>query len=359
MASLWSPFQIKGLSLKNRVVMAPTVKFCINRPDGSVCDELVEHYRRRARSGTGLIIVEATAPTVGGKLHKNNLGLWGDEQIPGLARIASVIHAEGAQAILQLCYTGVSSKDPDADRVSPSPVYFQGGADIWLGRELTQEEIRAIQLSYRDAARRAWQAGFDGVEIHCTHSKLYGYFFDAVTNRRTDGYGGSFENRARIFTQTLALVRGAVPADFVVGLRVGVNLPDYENARGILKAVDAAHPDYYHFSINMALPDVSVPPPAGFPCSTAIWDGARLRKEVTAPVILSHEIALPSQAEYLLENDLADLVSIGRGMLADWDWTRKAKEGTPVDACRHCTVCQWRTDLHRCPAVFAREQSQP
>ena len=73
MASLWSPFQIKSLALKNRVVMAPTVKFCINGPDGAVCDELVEHYRRRARSGTGLIIVEATAPTVGGKLHKNNL----------------------------------------------------------------------------------------------------------------------------------------------------------------------------------------------------------------------------------------------------------------------------------------------
>ena len=105
-----------------------------------------------------------------------------------------------------------------------------------------------MQLDHQAAALRAVKAGFDGVEIHCSHEKIYGRFFDRVTNTRTDAYGGSPENRARIFTELLAMLRAVVPEGFILGLRMGVNLPDLENALGVVKVIDAAGPDYIHFS---------------------------------------------------------------------------------------------------------------
>ena len=357
MPDLFSPIQIGAHTIPNRVVMAPTVKFCLHDGSGYVPDSLVEHYRLRAKSGTGLIIVEATAPNVGGKVHHKCLGLWEDGQIEGLARVAQAIHAEGSKAILQLCYTGVSSKDPAADKTSASPEYYQRGDGMCLSHAMTVEEIRQMQLDHQSAAARAVKAGFDGVEIHCTHGKLFGRFFDCVTNTRTDEYGGSFENRARIYTETLALMRKVVPEDFLLGLRIGVNLPDLDNAIGVVKAIDAAHPDYFHFSKHILGAAKRGDAPEDFPCAQTVFDASLLRKVVSVPVMASFNISRPEQARYLLEHDMVDLVTIGRGMLADYDWTRKAREGEAVDECRHCPACQWRIDSGLCPAVHQREQS--
>jgi len=354
MANLWSPITIGAHTISNRVVMAPTVKFNLHDGSGYVPDALVEHYRLRARSGTGLIIVEATAPTVGGKVHEKCLGLWEDGQIPGLARVAQAIHDEGSKAVLQLCYTGISSKDPAADPTSASPEYYQRKQGLRLSHAMTVEEIQALEVAHRDAAVRAAKAGFDGVEIHCTHEKLMGRFFDAVTNHRKDQYGGSAENRARIFTQTLELIRCAVPEDFFVGLRIGVNLPDLENAMGIVKEIDKAGVDYFHFSKHILPAARRGDMPGDFPCDQTVWDAGVLRKAVSVPVIASFKISRPEQARYILNHDLADLVSIGRGMLADWDWTGKAMRGEAVDECRHCSSCQWRVDSRLCPAVHQR-----
>lgn len=352
MTTLWSPIRLGSHTIPNRVVMAPTVKFCLHDGSGYVPDELVEHYRLRARAGTGLIVVEATAPTPGGKVHHKSLGLWDDSFIPGLARVVDAIHAEGSKAILH----GVSSKDPAADPTSASPEYYARANGLCLSHAMSAEEIRSLELAHRDAALRAHKAGFDGVEIHCTHEKLMGRFFDAVTNSRTDAYGGSFENRARIFTETLSLIRQAVPADFLVGLRMGVNLPDYENALGIARVIDAAGVDYFHFSKHI-LPAANPEMPEDFPCTATVFDGTRLRAHVRVPVMVSFQISRPEQAAYLVEKGLADFVTIGRGMLADYAWTAKAREGRPVDECRHCPSCQWRVDAHRCPAVLQRETS--
>lgn len=357
MASLWSPIQIGSHVIPNRVVMAPTVKFCLHDGSGYVPDSLVEHYRLRAKAGTGLIIVEATAPTVGGKVHHKCLGLWEDGQIEGLSKIAAAIHGEGGKAILQLCYTGVSSKDPAADRTSASVEYYNRAGGMCLSHAMTVEEIRDVQLAHQAAAARAVRAGFDGVEVHCSHEKLFGRFFDAVTNHRTDQYGGSFENRARIYTETLALMRQVVPEGFILGLRIGVNLPDLENALGIVKVIDAAKPDYFHFSKHILPAADRGDKPKDFPCTQTVYDAGLLRKAVGVPVMVSFQISGPEQAEYILAHDWADFVTIGRGMLADYDWTRKAKEGVEVDACHHCPACQWRIDYHLCPAVHQREQS--
>ncbi|MBQ3103352.1 MAG: NADH:flavin oxidoreductase [Oscillospiraceae bacterium] len=348
MASLFSPAAIGGKTAPNRVVMAPTVKFCLHDGSGYVTEPLVEHYRLRAQSGTGIIIVEATAPTIGGKVHEKCLGLWEDGQIAGLAAVAAAIHAEGSLALLQLCYTGVSSKDPSADETSASSEYYRRGTKLCLSHALTAEEIRALQRAHVDAALRAAKAGFDGVEIHCSHEKLLGRFFDAVTNHRTDQYGGSFENRARIFTELLSQLRAALPQGFLVGLRMGVNLPDLEQARGIARVIDAAGVDYFHFSKHILPASGDVP--EGFPCHPTVYHGTLLRKEVHAPVMVSFGITDPAQAAYLMETDAADFVSLGRPMLADWDWTGKAKRGEAVNRCRHCANCQWRVDAALCPA---------
>ena len=354
MATLSTPIQIGSHTVPNRIVMSPTVKFCLHDGSGYVPAGLAEHYRMRAKSGTGLIVVEATAPTVGGKVHHKCLGAWEDGQIEGLAEVAAAIHAEGSKAILQLCYTGVSSKDPAADKTSASPEYYARKEGLCLSHALSVEEIRAIQLAHRDAAVRAWKAGYDGVEIHCTHEKLYGRFFDSVTNHRTDGYGGSFENRARIYTETQEMIREAVPADFLVGLRIGVNLPDLDNAMGIVKAIEESKPDYFHFSKHILPAAERGDKPEGCPVHQTVYDVKALKGLVSVPVMASFKIATPEQANYVLDHDIADMVSIGRGMLADYDWAGKALRGESVDICRNCPACLWREDYHRCPAVAAR-----
>ena len=354
MATLSTPIKIGSHTVPNRIVMSPTVKFCLHDGSGYVPAGLAEHYRMRAKSGTGLIVVEATAPTVGGKVHHKCLGAWEDGQIEGLAEVAAAIHAEGSKAILQLCYTGVSSKDPAADKTSASPEYYARKEGLCLSHALSVEEIRAIQLAHRDAALRAWKAGYDGVEIHCTHEKLYGRFFDAVTNHRTDEYGGSFENRARIYTETQEMIREAVPADFLVGLRIGVNLPDLDNAMGIVKVINAFGPDYIHFSKHILPAAERGDKPKDYPVTQTVYDAALLRKVVSVPVIASFKISRPEQAAFLIENDLADMVGIGRGMLADYDWAGKALRGEEVDECHQCPACQWRVDCQMCPAVHAR-----
>lgn len=357
MSKLWNSITIKGHTIPNRVVMAPTVKFTMITPEGKPTEELFHYYDLVSKSGTGLVIVEATSVSPDGKIAPENLGLWDDSQIPEQQRIASSIHENGGICILQLCYAGKSTKDPSGRRYSASREYFMYPYAKGITEEISIEEIQRIEQDFADAAKRAVKAGYDGVELHCSHDKLFNQFHDALTNRRTDMYGVTFENRARIAVETIAKIRQVVPDNFIIGIRLGVNLPDFEDSVGIVDAFEKVHPDYYHFSKNIIPIADSKDKPEGFPCHKIVYDGSLLRKRVSVPAILSFGIAEPSQAEYIIDNDYGDLVSVGRGMLADFDWTRKAREGHPVNVCRHCTSCMWRIDHRKCPGYAASMQT--
>lgn len=353
MNTLFSPMVIGRWSFPNRIVMPPMVRYTLNSRDGRVTDRSIEHYRDAA-SSTGLVVVEATAVAENAKLHTNMLGLWCDEQIDGMRRLAEAIHETGAAAMIQLCYAGLCSRDPSSIALGPSPEYFD---TTRLSRAATIEEIQEIEALHAAAALRAMKAGFDGIELHATHGYFNCRFLDAVSNQRTDRYaGGSAQGRTRIVTEMLAAIRKEVGDQMLLSVRIGCNMPDFSTAQENLLEIVKAPLDLIHFSRGTVMPaaDPSIPP--DFPCNTVVYHSAKLARLSPVPVILSNEIRTPGQAQYLIQNGFCDFAAVGRGILADPHWARKASSGDEgtVDRCYGCADCQWRIDPDRCPAALRR-----
>lgn len=354
MTTLASPMTIGRWTFANRIVMPPMVRYPLNLTDGTVSRQCIEHYRE-ASECVGLTVVEAAAVAPEARLSPQMLGLWCDGQIEGMSRLAAAIHDAGAVAMVQLCYAGAPSRDPAAKKIGPSPEYFDGTR---LSRAAEEEEIPQIEAAHAEAARRAMEAGFDGVELHATHGYLYSRFLDPVCNRRTGRYAGSDpQSRARIVTETLALIRQTVGDRMLLSVRMGCNAPDFATAQENFREVVKAPIDLVHLSRGTIMPDPDPDIPADFPFNTVVWRGARLAKESPVPTILSNEIKTPAQAQFLLQNGWCDFTAVGRGMLADPGWARKALEGRDgeIVPCLGCANCQWRIDPARCPGVLRRK----
>lgn len=349
MNHLFTPYQIRNWTIPNRIVMPPMVRYTLNDRTGCVTEQSIAHYRACAEQ-TGLVVVEATAVTENAKLHPHMLGLWRDEQIDGMSRLVLAIHEAGAVAMVQLCYAGLCSRDPAALALGPSPEYFD---TTRLAKGATVEEIYAIEELHRMAALRAQKAGFDGIELHATHGYLNNRFLDPICNRRTDCYTGStVEGRTRIVKETLDGIRDAVGDSMLLSVRLGCNTPDFLTARENLLEISKAPIDLLHFSRGIVMPVDDPTLPADWPCNTVVYHSAKLATESALPSILSNGIRTPAQADYLVANGHCELVAVGRGMLADPHWSKKAaaQKADEIVQCFGCADCQWRIDPKRCPA---------
>ena len=212
------PIRIGTKTSKNRITMAPTVKFTAGE-DGVVTDFFVKHYALRAKHGCGLICVEATAVSPEGRLAPSQIGLWNDSQIEGHRKIAEACHLYGTLVIPQLHYGGLGTHPDCGPLTSPTAVKWNHWGREVMAVELTVPEIRRIEQCFIDAAVRAKKAGYDGVQLHGCHSYLINDFASAV-NQRTDEYGGSTENRARFGCEIISGIREACGDDFIISVRV-------------------------------------------------------------------------------------------------------------------------------------------
>jgi NADPH2 dehydrogenase len=223
-----------------------------------------------------------------------------------------------------------------------------GNVDI---NRLTVEQIRRMQADCVSVAEAARQAGFDGVEYHFAHGFTLCKFFDPSFNKRTDDYGGSLENRTHIITEMLHRIRDLAGQDFIAGVRMGGNIPDIAGAVEVARVLEKAGVDLLHISFGMTMPINAVP--TGFNGSTITYNGSQIKKQIHMPVIGVYEID-PGRAKFLIENDYLDLVSVGRGMLADENWANKVLAGEDVNECRRCgdntRGCRWFDDHTLCPA---------
>jgi len=353
MPSLFSPIRIRNLTLKNRIVMPPMVCFKWAGDDGLVTDRNVAHYEARARGGVGLVIVEAHAVNRLGRLASGQLGLWSDEHVPGLRRIAEACHRHGAAVLVQIHHAGLNTpRDICSPALAPSDI--DDGKR--LARAMTLEEIRATQQDFVAAARRAEAAGCDGVELHGAHRYLICQFASPITNRRTDGYGGDLARRTRFVREIVEGIRAAVRPDFVIGCRMGANEPALENGIAIAQELERAGVDLLHVSSGISEGD---PPsaPEGFGYGWIAWMGTEVKKHVSVPVIAVNGIKTPQQAAGLVERGMADLVAAGRAMLVDPEWAAKAADGRPITPCRSCSPCRWFVDSRRCPAIRAMKKA--
>lgn len=317
-----SPIQIGKLSIDNRLVMPPMQTNKTER--GRVTDQLVSYYRDRAvYSRPGIIITEHSCIAESGRAAEGQISIAEDDRIEEQLRLTDAIHAGGSKAFIQLNHAGSNGV---GDSVSASAVNIPVKRLTRRPRELSVEEIHHIEMLFADAAARAVKARYDGVELHCAHGYLLNQFYSPLTNRRTDEYGGSLENRLRFLLETVACVRRAVGPDVPVAVRLGGAdyLPGGSKEEDAVEAagmLEAAGVDLLDLSGGMCF--FTRPghlEPGYFSSMTE-----KIKAHVGIPVLLTGGIDRISDAEKLLQAEKADLIGVGRAMLKDAKWREHAK----------------------------------
>jgi 2,4-dienoyl-CoA reductase-like NADH-dependent reductase (Old Yellow Enzyme family)/thioredoxin reductase len=336
---LMQPFRLKNIELRNRIVMAPMLSRLCD-PDGIVSPKLIDYYAERAKGGVGLIIVEyCYIDEKESKANPGQLGVYDDQLIAGLGDLAEAIQEWGAKAILQICHAGrsTSAKYMGRQPIAPSAMPSNTGE---MAREMTFEEIEATIESFAEGARRGKTAGFDGVELHGTHGYLMAQFLSPYTNRRTDKYG---RDRGLFALETLARVRSRAGSDYLVGYRMsgeefvegGVTLKE---TKAFAKRLEEGGIDYIH--VSAGIPETgqySIMPmylPRGFLLPLA--EG--IKSAVTVPVMAVGALHDPDLAEQTLQKNRADLIVMGRALLADPELPQKIQSGQLEDI-RTCLRC--------------------
>jgi len=341
---IFQPLSVGSLSLPNRVVMT-TVKLGYATPAGEVTHRHIAFYERRASGGVGLLTTEPLYIRKSGQELPTQMGVYDDALVPGLADLVSGVHVAGGRIMAHINHAGRAANPklvPEGDRVSASDVFCP--ANQVLPRPLTTREIGEIVGAFQDAARRVRKAGFDAIEIPFSHGYLVHQFLSPHTNRRHDGYGGSFENRLRFGREVLGAVRDEVgPA---VPIVVRMNAVDYvDGGLGIEDAIILAKHlrdlDVDALSLTSGTMCESVPfclYPAGTPKAHLLPMARRVRVASGLPVIVAGRIRSPSVARGALAAGQTDLIGLGRPLLADPDWVRKTEDGDE-DAILLCAAC--------------------
>ena len=326
--ALLQPLTVRGLTLRNRLVVAPMCQYSVT--DGVVGDYHLVHLGRFALGGFGLVIVEATGVTAEGRISHGDVGLWSDEHVPGLARIADFLHAHGAAAGIQLGHAGAkaSSRRPwegggavTAENASPGepPWRTVSASDLPAvpgtpaPHPLSVEELAEVREAFAAAAQRSLQAGFDVVELHAAHGYLLHQFLSPLTNRRTDGYGGSLEARMRFPLEVAEAVRAVWPADnplvvrvsAVDGSRDGITIEDTVAFARELKVLGVDVVDVSGGGIGGGWEH-----PLGY--GYQVPYAARIRAEADLPTMAVGLIVDAQQAEATVASGAADLVALAR-----------------------------------------------
>ncbi len=319
LAGLLDPLEVKGLVLKNRIVMPPMHTGLANLR-GGVTDKLVEHYVRRSKA-LGLLIVEHSYVAIEGKLSERQLGVYDDSLVPDLESLASSIHATGTPVVLQINHAGgrtsieVTGKQPVAPSSSEK------------ARELKAKEIESLVSRFAEAAERAMRAGFDGVEVHGAHGFLLNQFYSPLANRRHDKYGGSLKNRTRFPLEVVERVKE----------KVGGRLLLYRLGSDDLDTAGTRIEDSQKFAVKLEKAGVDIIDVSGGLCGSRpeqlqgfqgyfTNQAQQVRNVVEAPVIGVGGISEPEYADKLIKEGIVDLVAVGRALLKDPDWAKKANE---------------------------------
>jgi NADPH2 dehydrogenase len=317
LVSLLDPLEVKGLTLKNRIVMPP-MQTSLATTKGAVTDKLIEHYVRRSEA-LGLVIVEHSYVSLDGKLMDRQLGIYDESLVSGLEKLSSSIHATGTPVVIQINHAGrnASREVTGMQPVAPSP-----GENA---RHLKVKEIESLVEAYSLAAERAIQADFDGVEVHGAHGFLLNQFYSPLTNRRRDRYGGSLENMIRFPLDVVKRVKEKLGKRLLLYRLGSVDLDpagtQIEDSKKFAAKLEAAGVDIIDVSGGLS---------GGSPAQLQNIQGyfipqaREIKKVVDVPVIGAGGITEPEYANNVIHDKKVDLVAIGRALLNDPDWAIKA-----------------------------------
>lgn len=331
MTHLFDSLKLRDLALRNRIGIPPMCQYSAS--DGVASNWHFVHYGSRAVGGAALMIIEATAVAPEGRISPGDLGLWNDAQIEPLARINEFAQAQGCVAAVQLAHAGrkgsiglgwqsqttLAERDGGWQTVAPSALSFGDGYAV--PRELDAAGIRDVVAQFAAAAKRARTAGFRTVEIHAAHGYLLHQFLSPLSNRRSDAYGGSFENRTRLVREVVAAVRAEWPERLPLLIRLsatdwvegGWNVDETVELCRQLKTLGV---DLVDVSSGGLVPTAQIPAGPGFQTEFA----TRIRREAGLPTAAVGLLTAPAQADHVVRTGQADMVLLGREILRNPYW---------------------------------------
>lgn len=341
MASLFDPFTLKDVTLRNRIAVSPMCQYSAN--DGVINDWHHVHLGGLARGGSGLVIVEATAVLPEGRITPGCAGLWNDEQAKAFAPAVQTIKDAGAVPGIQIGHAGrkasanrpwegddhIADDDPRGwETIAPSAIAYGGGLSK-VPRAMTKADIQRVKQAFVDSAKRALSVGFEWLELHFAHGYLAQSFLSEHSNTRTDDYGGSFENRSRFLIETVQAVRAVWPDNLPLTARLGVIEYDGQDEKTLSEAIELVKQlkanglDFIDVSMGFSLGKTNIPWGPAFLGSVA----ERVRRETGLPASTSWYISTPQEADGLIRDEKVDLVMLARPLLTDPHWPfRAAKE---------------------------------
>lgn len=345
MNHLFSPFRIMNIELKNRIVLPALASFLLE-DGGTITDQTIQHYRRRAEGGPAMVIMEACAVSPEGVVSRNQARIDHDRHIEGLARIAAVIKSEGAIPAIQIHHAGrqTSAKVIRQKPLAPSPLpcpTMRGDVT-----PLTLDGIRKLVVKFGRAAVRAREAGFELIEVHGAHGYLVNQFLSGFSNIRTDAYGGDIEGRTRFALEIVREIRDRLGKEFPLSFKISAqefvtNGLTIDQSIEILKFLLDTGVNAVQVSAgNDATPEWICQPI--FMEKACLADAAQtIKNALNVPVMAVGRINDPLTAEEVIADGKADLVCIGRGLMADPQLPKKAQAGrfNDIRTCIACNTC--------------------
>jgi len=332
MPNLFDPLTIRSVTLRNRIGVSPMCMY--SSEDGAATDWHFVHLGSRAVGGAALVIAEATAVSPEGRISPGDAGLWAEKHVEPLARINRFIKAYGAVPGIQLAHAGrkgsaarpweggahLSDAQGGWQTVAPSPVAF--GDDLpKVPHELSVKEIQKVQQDFVAAAKRALSAGYEWLELHGAHGYLGHEFLSPISNKRTDSYGGSFENRIRFLVETVKSVRAVWPEELALTIRISCT--DWveggwtiEESVELARRVKAEGIDLVDCSSGGTTPNAKIPVGPGYQVQFA----ERIKKEAGVLTSAVGMIREPHQADKIIADGQADIVLLAREFLRDPYW---------------------------------------
>ena len=351
---LFEPIALRGVDVPNRIVM-PSMTTRLATPEGVVTPELIRYYVARAEGGAGLVTVEMCSPEPAGRHRAGEIGILDDRFLPGLRALTSALKATGARSAIQIGHAGGHTRHDvtGVPPVAPSALAHEVqevDTRTVVPLALSRERIRDVVNAFAEATERAKRAGFDVVEIHGAHGYLIAQFLSPLDNHRSDEYGGSLENRARFALEVTRACRERV-GDYPLIFRFSAD--EYapggftlDEACEIAPWLVAAGADALHVTggCYRSRPSGALMiPPMRYPEATFLHLARAIKPRVSVPVIAVGRLHDPSLVERLLTEGQADMVALGRQLIADPEWPRKVREGRR-DEIRPCVACNTCVD---------------
>lgn len=353
MSSLFQPFTLKDITLRNRIAVPPMCQY--RAEDGRVNDWHLQNYSSQARGGAGLVIVEATAVAPEGRISPYCTGIWSDELAQAFIPTVKAIKAHGAVAGIQIAHAGrkantnrpwegddhIAEDDPRyLQSIAPSAIAFNDSNLQRTPRAMTLDDIARVRDDFVAAAQRALEVGFEWLELHFAHGYLAQSFLSEHSNQRTDEYGGSYENRSRFLRETFAAVREVWPAHLPLTIRLGVLEFDGRDEQTLSESIDLTRRlkadglDMLSVSIGFSTPRAQIPWAPAFMGPIA----ERVRREAGIAVSSAWGFGEPQLAQKAIQDGQLDLVMVGKAHLANPHWAYQAARELQVEEAALATL---------------------